>query len=418
MFVEALAAHVAMAFENHRLQEARRESFEVLIRMLARAIDAKSPHTGKHCQRVPLLCNLLAEAASESTLPAFRDYTLTPASRHELDVASWLHDCGKVTTPEHILDKATRLETVHDRIHEIRTRFEVLWRDAEIECLETLIAYPDRDPDKAYRVREETRTRLAEDFAFVAACNAGATPIGPEQARRIRAIGERTWLRHFDDTLGLSPAELARRPSAHPGPLPAAEPLLADKPEHRVERTDGGRPWGDNPFGFRRTVPPHESNAGEIHNLVVARGTLTEEERFRVEDHVVKTIEMLDAIPFPKALARVPAIAGNHHERLDGTGYPRGVTAEALGIEDRVLAIADVFEALTASDRPYRKALTLEGSVAIMRGMCDRGELCPDLFELFIEQKLHLRYAELLRRRPPEDGVRDRDAEPTTRALR
>lgn len=397
VLVEALAAHAAMAFENQRLNEARRDSFEALVRMLAKAIDAKSPHTGRHCQRVPILTRLLAEAAHESDAPPFRDYRLDEGRRHELDVATWLHDCGKVTTPEHVLDKATRLETVHNRIHEIRTRFEVLWRDAEILCLRTIAENPVADREQARRRRDETQSRLQEEFAFIAACNLGSTPIGPEQARRVHEIAGRTWSRHFDDTLGLSPAELARHAPPAERTLPATEPLLADKPIHRVERVDEDRSWGENRFGFERAIPPCESDAGEIHNLLVPRGTLTPEERFRIEDHVAKTIEMLDAIPFPRELARVPSIAGNHHERLDGTGYPRGLDAAELGIEDRILAIADVFEALTAADRPYRRALTLEGSITIMRGMCDRGELCPDLFELFIERKLHLAYAERLR---------------------
>ena len=206
-FVEALASHVAMAFENQRLTEARRESFETLVRLLATAIDAKSPHTGKHCQRVPILCTLLAEAASESSLPPFRDYTLTETGRHELDLASWLHDCGKITTPEHIVDKATKLETVHNRIHEIRTRFEVLWRDAEIEYLRARVAEPDAEPGadaQARRALEAKRERLREDFAFLAECNLGTESMNAARARRVREIATRSWLRHFDDALGLS----------------------------------------------------------------------------------------------------------------------------------------------------------------------------------------------------------------------
>ena len=417
-FVEALASHVAMAFENQRLTEARRESFETLVRLLATAIDAKSPHTGKHCQRVPILCTLLAEAASESTLPPFRDYTLTETGRHELDLASWLHDCGKITTPEHIVDKATKLETVHNRIHEIRTRFEVLWRDAEIEYLRARVAEPDAEPGadaQARRALEAKRERLREDFAFLAECNLGTEPMSAARARRVREIATRSWLRHFDDALGLSRAERERRAAQAPGngaaaeTLPVREPLLADKPFHRVERGDGARPWGDNRFGFDMVVPPHEFDTGEVHNLLVTRGTLTEEERFRINDHVVRTIEMLHALPFPREFARVPGIAGNHHERLDGSGYPRRLGAEALGIEDRIVAIADVFEALTAADRPYRAGRTLDEAIAIVRGMCERGELCGDLFELFVARGLHLAYAERLRERPAGGATDDFD---------
>ena len=412
-FVEALASHVAMAFENQRLTEARRESFETLVRLLATAIDAKSPHTGKHCQRVPILCTLLAEAASESTLPPFRDYTLTETGRHELDLASWLHDCGKITTPEHLVDKATKLETVHNRIHEIRTRFEVLWRDAEIEYLRTRSTEPGAREARARRVLGEKRKRLRDDFAFIAECNLGTEPLSRARGRRVREIAARRWLRHFDDTLGLSRAERerhaahARGNGAVSATLPVHEPLLADKPYHRVERGEDIRPWGDNRFGFDMTVPPHELDAGEVHNLLVTRGTLTEEERFRINDHVVRTIEMLHALPFPKELARVPDIAGNHHERLDRSGYPRRLGADALGIEDRIIAIADVFEALTAADRPYREGRTLDEAIAIMRGMCERGELCGELFELFVGRELHLAYATRLRDRPTRGTTDD-----------
>lgn len=394
LFAEALAAHAGLAFENQRLTEARRNSFEALIRLLARAIDAKSPHTGKHCQRVPILCTLLAEAASESTLPAFSDYSLTDAAREEFDVASWLHDCGKITTPDHIIDKATKLSTVHNRIHDIRTRFEVLWRDAEIKHLRTLLHDPGIDPLTVKQWCEQTQATLIDDFAFIAQCNVGTESMDSGAIERIRMLSERTWIRHFDSTLGLSAAELARRTSLPKEQLPVRETLLADKPFHRIRRTAEINPWGDNPHGFDMSIPADEVNDGEIHNLTIVRGTLNEEDRFRVNDHVVQTIEMLEAIPFPRELAQVPRIAGNHHERLDGSGYPRRRNAGELGIEDRILAISDVYEALTATDRPYRPARTTQAAINSMRRMCENGELCPDLFELFVERGLHIAYAE------------------------
>ncbi|MFK7993476.1 MAG: HD domain-containing phosphohydrolase [Granulosicoccus sp.] len=394
LFAESLAAHAGLAFENQRLAEGRRNSFEALIRLVAQAIDAKSPHTGKHCQRVPILCTLLAEAASESQLSVFRDYSLTDAAREEFEVASWLHDCGKVATPDHIIDKATKLETVHNRIHDIRTRFEVLWRDAEIKYLRTLLVEPGVDRIAAESRRDQTQAALIDDFAFIARCNLGTDSMDGNDIERIRTLGKRTWTRHFNDKLGLSAAELARYPSTQ-DELPVRETLLADKPFQRIEREHKLTPWGDNPYEFDMTVPANEIDDGEIHNLTIPRGTLNEEERFRVNDHVVQTIQMLEAIPFPRELARVPRIAGNHHERLDGSGYPRRRSADELGIEDRILAIADVFEALTAADRPYRAARTVEASLAIMRGMCDAGQLCPNLFDLFVEHRLHQTYAQI-----------------------
>lgn len=396
LFAKSLAAHAGMAFENQRLAEGRRSSFDALIRLLAQAIDAKSPHTSKHCQRVPILCSLLAEAASESRLPAFRDYSLTDAAREEFDIASWLHDCGKVTTPDHIIDKATKLSTIHNRIHDIRTRFEVLWRDAEIKYLRTLLQNSGIDPTAAKLWRDQTQSALFDDFAFLAHCNVGTETLDSSAIERIRMLSKRTWIRHFDDKLGLSADELARRNAFPDEPLPTREPLLSDKPFQRIARNTEIDTWGDNPHGFDMPIPANEVDDGEVHNLTIKKGTLNEEDRFRVNDHVVQTIEMLEAIPFPRELSQVPRIAGNHHERLDGTGYPRRRIAAELGIEDRILAISDIFEALTASDRPYRKARTTEAAIQVMRSMCEKGELCADLFNLFLDCGLHHVYAEHL----------------------
>ena len=389
--VETLASIATIALENQRLIKSHHDTLESLIKIMAVAIDTKSPHTGGHCQRVPVLTELLAEAAGDSIRPAFKDFKLTDVVRRELHVASWLHDCGKVTTPEHVAEKATKLETVHNRIHEIRTRFEVLWRDAEIAYYKMLAQSDSADEPVARQLLADTQAKLQDDFEFIAACNIGTESMTSECMDRVRSIGAATWERHLDDTLGLSGDERARRLNSDVKLTPR-EYLLADRPEHLVSRADVSTLWGDNLHQFQMDVPEHEYNLGELHNLTVERGTLTPEERFKINDHIVQTLVMLKSVPFPRELQRVPDIAGNHHEKLDGTGFPRRLTAKELGIEDRIMAIADIFEALTAADRPYKTAKTLSESLRLMSVMRDNGHICPDLFDLFLRKKVYAPY--------------------------
>ncbi len=210
---------------------------------------------------------------------------------------------------------------------------------------------------------------------------------------RLQRVGAQTRQRHFDDRLGLSEDELRRKQAGPQSPLPAPESLLDDKPEHLVPRTDGRDPFGTNHLGFRMEVPEYAANLGELTNLGIRRGTLTDEDRFKISEHIVQPILMLDKLPFPKELRRVPIWAGNHHEKLDGTGYARRLSAKQLSIPERVMAIADIFEALTAADRPYKKPKTLSESLRIMSRMRDDGHICPDLFELFRRAGIYQQYA-------------------------
>ena len=392
-YVNALASNAALALDNNRLIRAQKELFDSFVKLIAGAIDTKSPYTGGHCQRVPVLAELLAREASNSKQGPFRDFTLSEDDSYELYVASWLHDCGKVTTPEYVVDKATKLETIYNRIHEIRMRFEVLWRDAEIAYRDGLAEHPG-DKEKLRKELEDHQKQLQEDFAFVATSNVGGEFMDPENMQRIRDLANQTWVRHFDDRLGLSEDEMQLRKDTPPIPVPAEESLLADKPEHLVPRIDGGDPFGDNPYGFNMDVPENGYNLGEISNLCIARGTLTDEDRFKINDHIVQTIKMLKKLPFPKELKRVPEWAGNHHEKLDGTGYPRRLNADDLSIPERIMGIADIFEALTAADRPYKKPKTLSESVRILSFMRNDGHIDPDLFDLFLTTGIYRKYAE------------------------
>jgi HD-GYP domain-containing protein (c-di-GMP phosphodiesterase class II) len=396
-YAETLAAQAGVALENIALFDSQRLLMESILQLLASAIDAKSAYTGSHCARVPELARMLAEAACDVESGPLADFRFeTEAEWREFRIGTWLHDCGKITTPEYVVDKATKLETIFNRIHEIRTRFEVLLRDAEIERLNAVLA--GADPVVSRQTFEARRARLVEDFAFVAQCNIGAESMAPEHAERLREIGHQTWVRHFDDRLGLSHGEESRVATMPAAQLPAVEHLLADKPEHIVPRTDEQR--YDARFGFRMDVPEHLYNFGELHNLSISRGTLTPEERYKVNEHIIQTIVMLDKLPLPPELKRVPEYAGTHHETLTGTGYPRRIDAGALSIPARIMAIADIFEALTASDRPYKKAKPLSEAVRILSAFKARKHIDPDLFDLFLSSGVYRRYAEIYL--PPE----------------
>jgi HD-GYP domain-containing protein (c-di-GMP phosphodiesterase class II) len=391
-FVSSLAGTAAVAIETRQLLGAQKAMLEGLIRLIAGAIDAKSAYTAGHCQRVPVIAQMLAEAAHDTTSGPYAGFSLTDADREALYVASWLHDCGKVTTPEYVVDKATKLETIYNRIHEIRTRFEVLKRDAEIVALKAIAA--GADPAAAEAGRDREWATLDGDFAFVAQCNLGGEAMAPADIARLRTIGARLWRRTIDDRLGLSREELTRAAARPVIPLPTDEKLLADRPDHIQSRGDSAVFAADSPWGFHMEVPQHRMNLGELYNLSIARGTLTPEERHIINDHIVQTIIILSKLPLPRHLRAVPEIAGGHHERMDGKGYPRRLDGAAMSPLARMMAIADVFEALTAADRPYKPAKSLSQSIDIMAAMAREGHLDPELFELFLQSGVYRRYAE------------------------
>jgi len=402
-FIEALSGTAAIAIENQALLRAQKMLLESFIRLVAGAIDAKSPYTGGHCQRVPELARMLAHAACESRVGPFRDFSMSDDEWEALHIAAWLHDCGKVTTPEYVVDKATKLETIYDRLHEIRMRFEVLKRDAEIDYWKKLTDGGAREPLRA--ALEAIWRELDDEFALVAACNEGGEVMAAADVARLERIARRTWMRTLDDRIGLSHEERARKEGTPASGLPVAEPLLADKPEHIIARTAESGTMRENRFGFRVGVPAHRYNRGELYNLRVGRGTLTEEERYKISEHVEQTIIMLSQLPFPKHLRNVPEIAGGHHEKLDGTGYPKRLTREEMSLPARMLAIADIFEALTAADRPYKKGKTLSEAIAVMQRMRKDGHIDPDLFELFLTSGVYRAYAERFLRPSQIDDV-------------
>lgn len=395
-FMERMAGSVAIAIETRRLFKEQKALFDGIIRLLADAIDTKSPYTGGHCDRVPQVASILLNNVEAQTEGPFADFSLTAEEHYEFTIAAWLHDCGKITTPEHIVDKATKLETLYNRLHEIRMRFEVLHRDAEIEYLADL--NKGGDPQQLVRKRDRQQAQLQENFAFIARMNLGSeASVSDDDIARINQIGDQTWWRHFSDRIGISFDEADRLARDPEPPLPCLELLLANKREHR-------EPWGsyqppvepshpNNRWGFDMVLPEYAANNGERHNLSIRRGTLNDEERFKVNNHIVETYRMLTTLPWPRHLARVPDIAANHHERMDGNGYPRKLDGKTMSVTERIMAIADVFEALTAADRPYKPAKTLSESLNIMVSMALGGHSDPQLLKVFIETGAYHTYA-------------------------
>jgi HD-GYP domain-containing protein (c-di-GMP phosphodiesterase class II) len=379
---------MALIIKQH--EESLKTLLESFIQLIAQAIDDKSPFTAEHCARVPKLALMLVDAASRSSRKPFDQFSLHGEDEYrEFRIAAWLHDCGKITTPEYIVNKATKLETLYNRIHEIRMRFEVLWRDAEIDHLKNVVSQPEEKAALNEALAEKYR-QLQEDFAFIASLNIGSESMTDDQHRRLQELASIPWQRHFDDRLGISVIEAARYPEEKK-PLPVTENLIADKPEHVIAHSHDMA--YDQKYGITMDIPDHLYDRGELHNLSVNRGTLTREDRFKIQEHMISTIKMLESLPFPEELAKVPRYASTHHETLRGTGYPRKLCSDDLSIPERIIAVADIFEALTAADRPYKNAKKLSEAVDILYAMVEAGDIDREVFELFLTSGVYLSYS-------------------------
>ena len=328
-----------MALTNQLLITSLRTLFESLIRVLAEAIDAKSPSTANHGKRVPIVALLLAKAVSSMKEGTFQHVHFSDEELYELEVASFLHDCGKITTPIHLVEKHRKLETIVDRMQLVDLRYQERAQHDEkelllqkLQLLETLYPQEYASAKQEFAAYEkgfhEKLESDRDDLTFIARCNEGSEPMTEEALQRLKRI----------EKMGL---------------------LTAD----------------------------------ELENLAVADGNLTDKERKIIENHVVMTYRMLTQLNFPKELRRVPEIASSHHERVDGKGYPRGLKKDQMSLQARILAIADIFEALSAPDRSYKKPLPLSEVFQTMSHMVQEGRIDGDLFDIFIKTKAYLPYA-------------------------
>ncbi len=362
--LESLSSQAAIALTNRRLIQQMEDLFVSFINLINSAIDDKSPYTGGHCQRVPALTMMLADAVNRTTTGGLKDFVMTERDRYELKIAGLLHDCGKITTPVHVVDKSTKLETIFDRIHLLDTRFEVLKRDAEITMLRALSNLPSpttlslrRGQEPASRSQGESRgggenyqdaalrakyhahiRQLDSDREFIRHCNIGSEKMLEAHQQRVQQIATYTWRNEAGELVNFL-------------------------------------------------------NANEIENLTIVAGTLTAAERQIINHHINVTIKMLESLPWPQHLKKVPEYAGGHHERMDGKGYPRGLKREQMSVQARVMGIADIFEALTAKDRPYKRGKTLTESLHILGDFKENGHIDPDLFDVFVREKVYLAYA-------------------------
>ena len=334
--LESLASQGAVALTNKRLVEELKTLFEAFIKLIATAIDKKSEYTGGHCNRVPLITMMLADAVAEMTEGKYKNFSMNEDERYELYIAGWLHDCGKVATPPHVVDKSTKLETIFDRIELVKTRMELLKRDAEIAFLKRqLNGQASGNFDDEFK---ETIRQIEENMIFLENCNVGGEFMKQNLQERVISIGEQQV----------------------------------------------------NLFGTDQNFLSNE----EIANLNIPKGTLLPEEREIINDHIVITIEMLEQLPYPKHLRNVPEFAGGHHEKMDGTGYPKGLKANQMSTQAKIMAIADIYEALTAADRPYKDGKKLSTAMRIMGFMKNDYHIDVDLFEIFVKSGVYKKYAE------------------------
>ena len=333
--IESLASQGAVALTNKRLVEELKTLFEAFIKLIATAIDKKSEYTGGHCERVPVITMMLADAVAKVKKGKYKDFKMTAEERYELYIAAWLHDCGKVATPPHVVDKSTKLETIFDRIELIKTRSQILKKDAQIELLNRKL---NEGLNNQFELEYKTKIdAIDNDIQFLIDCNIGGEYMKPEFQKRVELIG--------------------------------SQKIIID--------------------GVERNFLTSE----EIRNLNIQKGTLLPEEREIINDHIVITIEMLEQLPYPKNLKNVPEFAGGHHEKMDGTGYPKGLNESQMSTQAKIMAIADIYEALTAADRPYKDGKKLSDAMRIMGYMKNDYHIDKDLFEIFVSSGTYKHYA-------------------------
>jgi HD-GYP domain-containing protein (c-di-GMP phosphodiesterase class II) len=340
----AFASQAAVAISNAHLIQETKALFESLVQVLAVAVDAKSPYTGNHIQRVAELTVWLARAINDAKSGPFADVHFSEEEMEEIRLSGWLHDVGKVTTPVWVMDKATKLESLFDRIELIKTRFDLIKATLKAEALQRKIhlLQKQRSPNDFPQIEHELELRLRElddEKEFLAQCNQPGEFMDEDRLNRLECI--------------------AKKRFTHDG---IERPYLTED---------------------------------ELDSLSVRKGSLTRKEIDTMRDHVRWTKRMLEEVPFRRHLKNVPLFAGQHHEKMNGSGYPSGLKAKDLPLQSRLLAISDFYEALSAKDRPYKKKkMSTNQILTILRSAADRGEIDKDILELMIKEKVYEKFEE------------------------
>lgn len=338
--VAALASQAAVTLTKTKLLYDFKELLDSFVRSIAAAIETKSRYTGGHIARVSRLALMLAQKINETENGPFADTHFSSKELEELRLAAWLHDVGKIATPEYVVDKSTKLEGIFDRIHYIEARYAFIRQTLENQKLQLRLTALEKglSPDTA--AEQECIRQMAElddDLEFIKACNKPGEFLTDDKIMRLQEIEGKTW-------------------------------------EHDGEH---------HPF----------LEKDELANLSIRKGTLNPQERQIIEAHAELTYKMLSELPFPKHLRRVPDFASQHHEKLDGSGYPFGLGSEDLSLQARIMAVADIFEALTAPDRPYKKPMPLSMAIRILGQMKDEGHVDPRVHDLLLDSGLISTYA-------------------------
>ncbi|MBN1473069.1 MAG: HD domain-containing protein, partial [Syntrophaceae bacterium] len=329
----SLASQAAVVLTNNQLIHDLESLLESFIKTIATAIDEKSPYTGGHIRRVAQLTMAIAHKINKMKEGPFASVSFSVDQLKELRMAAWLHDIGKITTPEHLIDKAKKLETLNDRMNDIKTRIEVIKRDYLLK--NRIAANNKRRAPDLKNIKIEIKA-LDEERRFLEQINSGMENIDDKDIARIKKIAKREWKQNSKTM-----------------------PLLTKD---------------------------------EVYNLSIPYGTLNEKEKRTVINHAALTKKILSQLPFPKKMRRIAQYAAAHHEKLDGSGYPSGLKADKISLQSRIITIADIFEAITAKDRPYKKGKSATEAIKIMKDMVKDNYIDTNLFDLFVKEKIYNNY--------------------------
>jgi HD-GYP domain-containing protein (c-di-GMP phosphodiesterase class II) len=361
--VQSVSFPAASAITTQRLISEQVTLFNAFVTVLAEGLGEKSPHTYNHIRRVAALGKAISGSLNSWGEGIYADFGFDEDEMAEMHLAGWLHDIGKITTPEHIVGKQVKLQFVMDRFEMIVERVNSKMKDYRIAMLEQQLEALRQGADatvlagfeqQCLQQTEALAAQLEQLFPY----NRGGESIGEEQIALIEEFAQTPVNRDY-----------------------SAEVII----EH-------GQPLVK---GIQRSADTGTLvDAREKSNLLIQRGTLNEEERDAINNHAERSWRWLMALPFPRKQKRLALYAGAHHEHLNGSGYPNGISAAQMPMQSRILAIADIYEALVANDRPYKEPMKLSLAMSILGDMVKRGNLDGELMKIFLQSGGYLEYAE------------------------